>query len=81
MSWLYGNFMLHVEDDQDFDQGMFSSIATENFVRNLRREVGDRPLKPRKAEDLKKLLPYIPRVHRELYERIIHNAADGEESE
>ena len=64
---------------RNFDHDLLVDVITDDFVKSLRREIGDRPIKPKKADDIKKLLPFIPRVHRDFYERIIRNVWDQEE--
>lgn len=65
-----------------FDIDLFPETSYSDILRSLRRDENVRVIKRKKAEDLKKLLPYIPRVHRAFYERVIRQVGDdGDEND
>jgi len=48
----------------------FKDMSVESFLEDLRKPAG-RPIRARKVNDLKKLLPFVPRAHRPFYESIV----------
>ena len=57
-------------------------VRPNGLIDKLRKDQeAIRPIKEKKAADLKKLLPYIPRVHRSFYERIICNSTASGKTE
>ena len=55
---------------RNFDPDGFRDMSMENLLRDLRKP-SRRPVRARKINDLKKLMPFVPRVHRPFYESIV----------